>query len=96
VIHTAVETCWRIDPDEARIVVIPNTLEVKTLWVSPAMEHEVRAHPYLTRETEYTPMPIGDDDSLDLVGLFPDSVRARRQAARAHSESVPTGAVAVS
>jgi hypothetical protein len=82
VIAQAVETCWRIDPAEARIVVIPNTLEVKTLWVSPPLEDEVRAHPHLARETEYQPMPIGGDGALDLVGLFPDSVRARRQAAR--------------
>jgi Lactate racemase N-terminal domain len=78
VIETAVETCWRIDPAEARIVVIPNTLEVKTLWVSPALEDDVRAHPHLKRETDYSPMPIADDGSLDLVGLFPESVRARR------------------
>jgi hypothetical protein len=81
VIRSAIDTCWRIDPAEARIVVIPNTLEVKTLWVSPPLEDEVRAHPHLTRETEYKAMPIGDDGSLDLVGLFPESVRARRIAA---------------
>ena len=45
VIETALETCWRIDPAEARVVVIPNTLEVKTLWVSAPLEDEVRAHP---------------------------------------------------
>jgi Lactate racemase N-terminal domain len=83
VIESALDTCWRIDSAEARIVVIPNTLEVKTLWVSPPLEDEVRAHPHLARETEYQPMPIGDDGSLDLVGLFPESVRARRHAARA-------------
>jgi hypothetical protein len=82
VIESAVDTCWRIDPAEARIVVIPNTLEVKTLWVSPPLEDEVRAHPHLARETEYRPMPIGDDGSLDLVGLFPESVPARRHAGR--------------
>ena len=36
VIEAALETCWRIDPAEARVVVIPNTLELNTLWVSPA------------------------------------------------------------
>jgi hypothetical protein len=82
VIASALDTCWRIDPAEARVVVIPNTLEVKTLWISPPLEDEVRANPHLARETEYQPMPIGDDDSLDLIGLFPDSVRARRHAAR--------------
>ncbi len=82
VIESAIETCWRIDPADARIVVIPNTLEVKTLWVSSPFEEEVRDHPHLKRETEYLPMPIGDDGSLDLVGLFPESVRARRRGGR--------------
>jgi Lactate racemase N-terminal domain len=82
VIQSALETCWRIDPAEARIVVIPNTLEVKTLWVSSPLEKEVRAHPHLERETEYQPMPIGDEGSLDLVRLFPESMRARRLAGR--------------
>ena len=36
VIEAALDTCWRIDPTTARMVVIPNTLELKTLWVSPA------------------------------------------------------------
>ena len=40
-------------------MVIPNTLELNTLWVSPALEAEVAAHPHLTRETEYRPIPFG-------------------------------------
>jgi hypothetical protein len=78
VLQAALETCWRVDPSEARMVVIPNTLELNTLWVSPRFEDEVRAHPHLTRESEFLPVPIGNDGSLDLVRLFPDSVRARR------------------
>ncbi len=79
VIRTSIETCWRIDPAEARIVVIPNTLELKDLWVSRPFEAEVSEHPHLARETDYQPMPIGEDGSLDLVGMFPESVRARRR-----------------
>ena len=82
VFQAALETCWRIDPSEARMVVIPNTLELKTLWVSPPLEDEVRAHPHLARETEYLPMPFWHDGSLDQVGLFPESVRGRRTKAR--------------
>ncbi len=47
VIEAALDTCWRIDPAEARVVVIPNTLELKSLWVSSPLEDEVRAHPHL-------------------------------------------------
>jgi hypothetical protein len=60
------------------MVVIPNTLELQALWVSPALEEEVRSHPHLRRETDYIPIPFGADGSLDQVRLFPDSVRGRR------------------
>jgi hypothetical protein len=83
VIEKAVETCWRIDPAEARIVVIPNTLEVEELWVSKPLEAEVEAHPNLKRETDYLPMPISADGTLDQAAMFPHSVCGRRS--RSHA-----------
>jgi hypothetical protein len=85
VFEAALDTCWRIDPTEARLVIIPNTLEVNTLWVSPALEAEVKAHPHLTRETEYQPIPISPAGWLDQELLFPESVRGRRAAGAAYS-----------
>jgi len=78
VIETALETCWRIEFSQARVVVIPNTLELKALWVSPPLDDEVRAHPDLARETDFLPIPFLDDGSLDQVQLFPESIRGRR------------------
>jgi hypothetical protein len=78
VFQTAVETCWRIRPEEVRLVVVPNTLELTTLWVSAALEAEVRAHSHLKRETDYQPIPFSHDGTLDQEGLFPESVRGRR------------------
>jgi hypothetical protein len=78
VIEQALQTCWRMDGSQARIVVIPNTLELETLWVSPALEEEVRSHPHLRLETERLPIPLLPDGSLDQAALFPHSVRARR------------------
>jgi hypothetical protein len=80
VIHAALDTCWRIDPSEARMVLIPNTLELGTLWVTPPLEDEVARHPHLHRETEYRPIPIADGGTLDQQTLFPESVRGRRSA----------------
>jgi hypothetical protein len=80
VIQTALETCWCVDPAASRVVVIPNTLELKTLWVSSPFEDEIRANPHLARETDYLPLPILDDGSLDQIRMFPDSVRGRRGA----------------
>jgi hypothetical protein len=85
VMEACLETCWRIDPSEARIVVIPNTLEVKHLWVSPPLEAEVKAHPHLTRETDYLPMPFLANGTLDQEFMFPDSARGRRAAGAAYA-----------
>jgi hypothetical protein len=79
VISAALETCWRIDPSEARVVVIPNTLELNDLWVSPALGDEVAANPHLSRETDYSAIPFADDGTLDQEKLFPESIRARRR-----------------
>ncbi|MDR3635708.1 MAG: lactate racemase domain-containing protein [Isosphaeraceae bacterium] len=80
VFAAALDTCWRIEPAEARMVLIPNTLEVNTLWVSPALEDDVRAHPLLAFEGSYEKIPFAPDGTLDQERLFPESVRGRRAA----------------
>jgi hypothetical protein len=85
VFEAALQTCWRIDPLQARLVVIPNTLELNTLWVSPALESEVAAHPHLTRETDYVPALFAGDGTLDQEEMFPESVRGRRAVGAAYS-----------
>jgi Lactate racemase N-terminal domain len=79
VMQAALDTCWRLEHSQARIVVIPNTLEVKSMWVSKPLQAEVEAHPHLKFETDFLPMPFGADGTLDQGGLFPDSVRGRRE-----------------
>ena len=79
VFASALDTCWRIDPLEARLVVIPNTLELSSLWVSPALQAEVEAHPHLEFVTEFQPIPFDSSGFLDQETLFPESVRGRRQ-----------------
>ena len=78
VLAAALETCWRIDPTEARVVVIPNTLELETLWVSPALRAEVEAHPHVAFAGDFRPIPFGTDGFLDQESMFPHSVRGRR------------------
>lgn len=78
VIDASLQTCWRIDPSEARMAIIPNTLEVETLWVTQPLAAEVEAHEHLSFETEFRPLPISADGWLDQEALFPHSVRGRR------------------
>jgi hypothetical protein len=46
-IETGITTCWQPRPEQLRMVVIPNTLELADLWVSPALLSEVEANPHL-------------------------------------------------
>jgi hypothetical protein len=59
-------------------VLIPNTLELTTLWVTPALAAEVDAHPGLERTGAFIAMPLDEAGRLDQEALFPESVRARR------------------
>jgi len=85
VIAASLDTCWRIDPAEARMVVIPNTLELAHLWVTPPLAGEVESDPGLEFETDFRPMPYAVDGTLDQEALFPESVRGRRAARVAHA-----------
>jgi hypothetical protein len=78
VLAACLETCWRSRWDEARLVVIPNTLELGRFWVTRPLAAEVAADPRLCFETDFVPIPWDAEGTLDQAGLFPDSVRARR------------------
>lgn len=78
VLQVACETCWKMRPEDIRLVVIPNTLELDTLWVSPALRDEARAHPDLEIDADFGALPLSADGWLDQESLFPHSLRARR------------------
>lgn len=87
VIAACLDTCWRTERDEARMVIVPNTLELTTLWVTGPLAAEVEAHPELTFESGFGPMPFDKAGNLDQEHLFPDSVRARRRRDSGHGNS---------
>src|SRR5262249_10296670 len=58
VFRVACETCWRVRPEDARLVIVPNTLELERLWVSPALRAEVEAHPDLALEGPFEAVPF--------------------------------------
>ncbi len=78
VVAACLDTCWRIDPAEARMVMIPNTLELPDLWVTGPLLAEAAAHPDLVVESDLEPIPFGPDGTLDQEALFPASARGRR------------------
>lgn len=83
VVAMCVQTCWRLQPSQIRMVVIPNTLELETLYVSPALADEVNAGETLSFASGFAPLPFGSDGTLDQRGMFPGSVQGRRTATEA-------------
>lgn len=79
VFRMALDTCWRLEWSDARVVIIPNTLELANLWVTAPLLDDVRADPKLQLESEFSPLPFTSDGSLDQELLFPESVRGRRR-----------------
>jgi hypothetical protein len=80
-LNAGIETCWQPNIDTLRMAVIPNTLEVSELWLSPALTEEARGRPDLQVTGAARPLPFDATDNLVQEALFPRSVRGRRQAA---------------
>jgi hypothetical protein len=81
-VGAGLETCWQPDAAALRLAVIPNTLEVSELWVSPALAAEARRHPHLEVTGPARPLPFDAAGNLAQEALFPRSVRGRRAAPR--------------
>jgi hypothetical protein len=79
VIAACLDTCWRVDPAGARMALIPNTLELTSLWATRALAEEVESFPGLAFESDFLPIPFDAAGTLDQERLFPDSLRARRR-----------------
>ena len=79
VFTACLDTCWCLDRDHARMVLIPNTLELTTFWVTASLSDEIRAHPDLEFETDFVGIPFREEGSLEQEILFPECHRARRR-----------------
>jgi len=79
VIATGLDTCWRIGWDEARMVIIPNTLELETLYVSEPLIGECLSHPRLEVDEAPTPWPFDASGHLDQAILFPTANQGQRK-----------------
>jgi hypothetical protein len=60
------------------MAIIPNTLELADLWISPALLEETCAKSNLEVRGEARPMPFDAKENLLQDRLFPLSVRAKR------------------
>jgi hypothetical protein len=78
-IEMGMQTCWQPRPEAQRLAVIPNTLEVAELWVSPPLAAEARRNPHLEVSGEAQPLLFDALGNLEQEKLFPHSARGRRQ-----------------
>ncbi|HEV3237203.1 MAG TPA: lactate racemase domain-containing protein [Gemmataceae bacterium] len=77
-ITSGLETCWQPQWDKIRMAIIPNTLELADLWISPALLEETCANSNLEVRGEARPMPFDAKENLLQDRLFPVSVRGKR------------------
>lgn len=77
-IEQCVGTCWQPVPGQLKFAVIPNSLEVADLWVSPALAAEARGNPHLELVGGPRELPFDAAGNLRQEDLFPHSVRGRR------------------
>lgn len=77
-IENGLKTCWQPDWSKVRLAVIPNTLELTELWVTPPVLDEARGNPHLEVAGEARPLPFDPAGNLRQGDLFPHGVRSRR------------------
>jgi hypothetical protein len=78
VIESCLDTCWQPDIPNARFALIPNTLEVVDVWISPSLVAEAKAVPHLEFVGSPQPLPFDARGNILQEKLFPHSVRGRR------------------
>jgi hypothetical protein len=78
-IEQGIITSWQPRAEELRVAIIPNTLELETIWVSPKLWEEATAITHLRRHDALIPLPMDPAGNLKQEKLFPESVRGRRQ-----------------
>jgi hypothetical protein len=60
------------------MAVIPSTLELAEIWVSPSLVEEAHGRTDVKVGAEAIPMPFNAANNLEQAKLFPNSVRGRR------------------
>lgn len=77
-IQTGLETCWQPLEQNLRMAIIPNSLELERLWVSPCLLNEAKERKDLVVEKECGPLDFNPQGNLNTAALFPHSVPGRR------------------
>jgi len=82
VVQSCLDTCWQPIPEKLKLAIVPNTLEVAEMWISPALLDEARSLPEMEVTDRTMELPFDADGNVIQEAMFPHSVRGRRAAHR--------------
>ncbi len=77
-IACGVETCWQPNVAKLRMAVIPNTLELAELWVSPPLAAEAKEKPHLDVTGPAQALAFDAAGNVVQERMFPHCVRGGR------------------
>ena len=86
-ILSGLETCWQPIQESLRVAVIPNSLELEHLWISPALIAEASQRQDLVIEGKLESLPFDASGNLVQRQLFPHSVAAGRSGKKEHPQT---------
>ncbi len=87
-IEMGLRTCWQPRSERVRMAIIPNTLELKYLWVSEPVAQECQGRTHVRLHDVETPLVFDERGDLHQEALFPESLRARRRQAYHHQHEL--------
>ncbi len=78
-IRMGLRTCWQPRLEKVRMAIIPNTLELRDLWVTAPVMEEASSRPEVQVRGSARAMPFDGEGNLRQGELFPESVKGRRR-----------------
>jgi hypothetical protein len=79
-ILAGLESCWRPRWNEIRMAIIPNSLELETVWVSQSLYGDIQSRPEVRKEGDFRELPFDPSGNVNQKELFPHALCSRRSA----------------
>ena len=77
-ILAGLESCWRPRWNEIRMAIIPNSLELESIWISHALYTDIQSRPEVKLEGDFREIPFDPLGNIKQTDLFPHALCSRR------------------
>lgn len=77
-ILAGLESCWRPRWNEIRMAIIPNSLELENIWISPALWEDIKTRPEVKKQGEFVDFGFDPKGNLNQMQLFPHAHCSKR------------------